>query len=128
MILSRKLTRYIILLFLLCFCGCASVNDRIKQVERIGVEKIYDYPYKAVFYACEDAMPRMSWTILESNFDKGYVFAGATGEYDISSAGIRITAIEENKTLVKILEFHSIVKTTYRIFFDHVDALLTRDQ
>lgn len=128
MIFCRKHTRYIILFFLLCFCGCASVQDRMKQVDQGGIERTYAYPYKKVFYACEDVLPRMNWHITESDQANGYIFAIPNSEASISSAGIRIKSINENRTSIKMLEFHSLAKNAYKDFFDNLDTLLTRDQ
>jgi len=100
----------------------------MNQVEQAGIERIYNYSYNKVFYACEDSIPRMFWIIRESNFDEGYIFIQPE-EAPLTNAGIKIKKIDNNKTLIKILEFHSLAKKGfYRDFFSRLDALLNRKQ
>jgi hypothetical protein len=120
--------RYLILLFCILSCSCASVNTRIEQVEQGGIEKNYDYPYDKVFYAAEDAIPRMNWMIQESNFNEGYIFARRNDANAIQTAGIKIKKIDDNKTLIKVLEFHCVVKWFYADFFRNLDTLLSRNK
>jgi hypothetical protein len=126
---------FVLLLLCLGLCGCASVKDRITLAEDSGIERTYDYPYKKVFYACEDTIPRIylqgRWVMLESNFDDGYIYIverDTIFSLTLSSAAIKIKKIDDNKTLIKILQFQAPRKKVfYKDFFDNLDALLRRE-
>ncbi len=120
---TKSLLNLLLLFLVILLSGCATVQDRITQVEQHGIEKIYNYPYKKVFYACEDVAIRTNWTIQESNFDQGYIYL-----ISVFNAAIKIKKIDDNKTLIKILEFHSLVKKDfYKDFFQRLNDLLNRE-
>ncbi len=108
---------------------CATMQEKISKVEQRGIEKTYNYPYDKIFYACEDVFPRMNWAIEKSNFDEGYISSFTNQFFQFDYAWVKITKIDKNKTLVKILGFGTPVKGgLYRDFFYHLDTLLSRKE
>ncbi|HOX55210.1 MAG TPA: hypothetical protein PLC32_07185 [Candidatus Omnitrophota bacterium] len=126
-IVKNNSVLYLLLFLILLISGCATVQDRIAQVEQRGIEKTYDCTYDKVFYACEDVFPRMNWAIEKSNFEEGYISSLTNQFFQFDYALVKITKIDKNKTLVKILGFGTPTKRNiYKAFFYHLDTLLSR--
>jgi hypothetical protein len=115
---------FIILFFL---CGCATTEQRYEQTDQQGIEKVYNYSYDKIFYACEDALPQMAWTIQESNFNKGSIFSRGAFDYSTLSMAILVKTID-GKTRVKVAVFGPIFPKSgiYNQFFYHLQDLLER--
>ena len=119
---------FLLICAILLSSGCASVQTRISQVEQYGSEKIYNYPYKKVFEACE-AIPRYyGFLISKSNFEDGYLYLTyAAYPPSGTTIGISIKKIDENTTSIKIYLFHMLGKEGfYKNFFSRIDGELNR--
>jgi hypothetical protein len=69
----------------------------------------------------------MDWMIQKSNFKEGYVYA-MMNVAPTATAGIKIIKVDDNKTLVKVLRFHALIKQGfYDNFFRNLEALLGRE-
>jgi hypothetical protein len=132
-----KTLHFLIVCSVLLLSGYATVQDKINMTEQLGVERVYDYPYNKVFYACEDALPRINWEITESNYTDGYIYSKiewqcgylkGNGSRSLVAAGIKIRKIDDRRTAVKVLKFNSINKQYfYEDFFHSLDNFLNRE-
>jgi len=130
--------RILIILLMCCvLCGCASMglpptNELIQRTnDDVGAVKTFNYPYKAVFFACEDAMSNCSahpYLISESSVEEGYILASRRGEPVMcGSVMVLIEKIDSGDTMVKIRGFRDVRwQAFYKQFFKRVEINLER--
>ena len=118
-------TIFFLVIILLFGCSTLPLEKSIEITRQSGVEKTFDYPYKKVFYAAEDAIKSFGvvypWEIKESDFDKGYIHA----DYSYRPAIIIVEKIDENKTMVKVQKF-GVLCFDYQKFFKEVERYASR--
>jgi len=113
--------------------GCVSMQERFIITEKEGKEKIFDFPYKKVFYACEDALARGHFFYSEErphlsgiDVERGQIWAHLAYPLEYVYITIVVKKIDDSQTLVKIREFHMPTQTFYGGFFADVERLLNR--
>jgi hypothetical protein len=122
---------------MLLLSGCASgglppTRDLIQITNKDAqAMKTFNYPYKEVFYASEDAMLNCSahpYLVRESSLEGGYILATRRGDPVMCGSVMAIVEkIEDNQTRIKMRGFRDIRwQAFYNQFFKRVEMNLRR--
>ncbi len=120
--------KLVALCFILIFLsGCSSLNKQIEKVDNVGIVKVYNYPYKEVFSACESAFSYVGLRIDKSNFEEGYIKAYFLADVIFKfNTLVLIKKDSEDKTIVKYRDFWRVSQKKNKAFFKKVEKLLER--
>ena len=122
----RKLLYLLVLIMTISGCSTLSASKRFDITKKSGVEHVFNYPFKKVFYACEDALVLLTpaWPIIEeSNFEEGYISA----DFIYCPLIVIVERIGEDKTLVKMQKF-GLTYLNYQRYFKEVERLARRKE
>ncbi len=116
----------VLLFIVLLASGCAGAPILIESSS--GLEKVYAYPYKKVFYAADVAANGIGefvqYYTKETNFDKGSI--ALNGGVPAVRVVVNVEKIDENKTAVRIKKYSkSAAEYLGNNFFQNLERFLS---
>ncbi len=116
-----------ILIFIVLISGCAAAPVLINTAETQAMERVYDSPYKRVFYAADAAANGIGefiqWYTKESNFEKGFI--RLNGGMPAVKVNIFVEKMDDAKTFVKVTKYTKVTAEYLRNnLFQNLERLL----
>lgn len=121
-----KLSKF--LFFVLLISGCAVSPSLIDTAGTGGMERVYTYPYKKVFYAADAAVNGIGEFVQcytkEANFEKGFIYLN--GGVPAVRVVVSVGKVDDNKAVVRIKKYtKNAVEYLGNNFFQNLEYLLS---
>ncbi len=116
-----------LLIFALLISGCAVTGVLVDTAGGGELERVYEYPYKRVFYAADAAANSIGefvqWYTKETNFEKGSI--SLNGGMPPLRVTVLVEKVDDKKTVVKIKKYtNNVIKYLRSNFFQNLGHLL----